>query len=372
MRIGTVLGMMILLAVWIGACARPAAPPTPTPSPPPRLTPTPIPTPTPTPIPTPTPNAWVGVRGIVDPTNFGWPREVEGLNGRVRIPSKPQNIHPLSGGLAEVVYLLVPPERVPSINQAAQDATYSNVAHLAQRARGVGWEPEAIIAQRPELVLAARFDPANLVQAIQRAGVPIVQVPQRYEVEGIFEDILFVGYVLGEEERARQVERLLRARLKALEDAIPAGAPRPRVLSVFSFGGQIYAAARGSIAGMIIGMAGGINAAAEAGITPPGIISVESIVSMNPDVIIIPQKAEDAEAFRQRLLTDAALANVSAIRHKRVYPVPPKYFGTLSPFNIRGAEEVAKLLWPDALGGREFPPLPLMEPRTALLVPSGR
>lgn len=340
--------LLILVTVLVlGACARPAAIPTPTPLP------------TPTIAPTPTPDPWARVQGIVDPTNHGWPREVEGLNGRVRISAKPLNIHPLSGGLAEVVYALVPPSRVPTVNKAAQNPTYSNVADLAQQAVGVGWEPEAIIAQRPELVLAARYDPKDLVDAIQRAGVTVVQVPQRYAIEGIFQDILFVGYVLGEEERALQVEQEVRGRLQAIAQAIPPGARRPRVLSVFSYGGQIYAAAKGSIAGMIIEAAGGVNAAAEAGVTPPGLLSIESIASINPDVIIVPQRQEDADTFRQQLLKEPALAAVTAVKEGRVYLVPPRFFGTLSLWNVRGVEEVAKLLWPETLGNREFPPFSL-------------
>ncbi|MFN3975183.1 MAG: ABC transporter substrate-binding protein [Dehalococcoidia bacterium] len=336
--------LLLLAALLSGACARPAAAPIVTP------------TPTPTVVPTPTPNPWAQVRGIVDPANHGWPREVEALNGRVRILAKPQNIHPLSGGLAEVVYALVPHSRVPSVNKAAQDPVYSNVASLAQKAVGVGWEPEAIVAQQPDLVLAARYDPKDLVDAVQRAGVTVVQVPQRYELDGIFQDILFVGYVLGEEDRALQFEQEMRARLRAVSQALPTGARRPRVLSVFSYGGQIYAAAKGSIAGMIIEAAGGVNAAAEAGITPPGLVSAESIATLNPDVIIIPQRLEDAEKFRQQLLGDPALLSVTAIKEGRVYPVPPRFFGTLSPWNLRGVEELAKLLWPTALGNREFPP----------------
>jgi iron complex transport system substrate-binding protein len=372
--------LVLWAAVVLGACARPAAPPTPTPTPTPVValpTPTPMPvvappTPTPTPAPavalptpTPTPNPWARVPGIVAPTNFGWPREVEALNGRVRITAKPMNIHPLSGGLAELVYALVPPERVPSVNRAAQDPRWSNVAEVAQRSVGVGWEPEAIIAQRPEVVIAARFDPRDLVDTLQRAGLTVVQVPQRYEVEGIFQDVLFVGYVLGEEERALALERALRGRLQALTDLIPKGERRPRVLSLFTFGDRIYAAAKGSIAGMVIEMAGGVNAAAEAGITPPGIISVETIAALNPDVIIIPQAPEAAERFRDQLLTEPALAAVTAIREGRVYPVPPRFFGTLTVWNIRGAEIVAALLWPQ-VRGKVFPPFPALPP-----VPAG-
>ena len=60
----------------------------------PTAVPTPVPEPTPEPTPTPVPvsSFFEGVRGIVDHTNNGWPREVEGLNGIVSIPAKPQRI----------------------------------------------------------------------------------------------------------------------------------------------------------------------------------------------------------------------------------------------------------------------------------------
>ena len=78
----------------------PAVPPTPA-----SITaPTPVPTPQPEPTPTPQPavNYFEGVPGIVDPTNFGWPREVEGVNGIVSIPSKPLRIITASVGHDEI------------------------------------------------------------------------------------------------------------------------------------------------------------------------------------------------------------------------------------------------------------------------------
>ena len=82
---------------------------------------------------------------------------------------------------------------------------------------------------------------------------------------------------------------------------------------------------------------------------------------MSPEVIIIAQPADGAEKFREQLLENMALAEVPAIKDGRVYPVDPKLFTTLSFWNIRGAEELAKMLWPDDLGDLEYGPFSLPE-----------
>ena len=70
---------------------------------------------------------------------------------------------------------------------------------------------------------------------------------------------------------------------------------------------------------------------------------------MAPEVIVIPQpEAFGAGEFRESLLSNEALAEVPAIKNGRVYVVESKHFTTLSYWNIRGAEDLARLLWPDA------------------------
>ena len=69
---------------------------------------------------------------------------------------------------------------------------------------------------------------------------------------------------------------------------------------------------------------------------------------MNPEVIVIAQPLEfGAEEFRQSLFDNEALAEVPAIKNNQVHLVEGKHFTTLSYWNIRGAEDLARLLWPD-------------------------
>ena len=208
------LSLAILIAIWLAACSseistpastavpapttapstppttqRPTpAPTTPTPtsmpSPTPASTPipkpeaTPPPTPSPTPLPTtpapstpdPVATALVGVPGIVDPTNLGWPREVEGLNGLVSIPAKPQRIIGASIGHDEVILALVPVERLVAVGSFSKNATYSNVYQLIQDKPEITRDPETIIAQAPDVLVTSPFFPAEGIEALTRVG----------------------------------------------------------------------------------------------------------------------------------------------------------------------------------------------------------
>ncbi len=107
-----------------------------------------------------------GVRGIVDPTNFGWPREVEGLNGLVSIPAKPQRIITASVGHDEMTLALVPGDRLVAVGSASKNAIYSNVASLVQDKVQISRDPETIIAQAPDVVVTSPFFSAEGVDAL--------------------------------------------------------------------------------------------------------------------------------------------------------------------------------------------------------------
>ena len=218
---------LALLGVALAACssnddspATPRAPataeaeaPTATASAAPTEEPTATPTAgaTPTPAPTPTPEAagrsLAGVKGIVDPTNSGWPREVEGLNGIVSIAAKPLRIITASVGHDEMTLALVPNERLVAVGGATKDETYSNVASLVQEKAEISRDPEVIIAQSPDVVVTSPWFPIEVVKALQRAGIAVIQTELQQSPESRVEAILLMGYIYGEEERAFAVRR---------------------------------------------------------------------------------------------------------------------------------------------------------------------
>ncbi|MBI2858653.1 MAG: ABC transporter substrate-binding protein [Chloroflexi bacterium] len=307
---------------------------------------------------TPAANPFASVPGILDRSNFGWPREVQGMNGKVTVKAKPQRIHTLSLGHDEVTYALVPAQRVVAVGRYTQDPVYSNVAELAKKVPGLGREPEQVVAQQPDIVIASHTIKTELIAALQNVGLTVVQTELHNDTEGRIQDILFLGYLYGEEQRAIELAKEVRSRSDALAKIVSAkpAEKRPRVLPLTMYSDKIYTAGKGATEGAIVEAAGGLNPAAEAGIQGNKTISSEGIISMRPDVIVIAQPADSGGAFRQKLMSDPALADVPAIKSKRVHLVEAKFFTTLSFWNLRGAEDLATLLWPDDFRGKEFPP----------------
>ncbi len=351
--------IVLLLGLTLVACGSseeaPARPePTAVSTPAPTAQPTEAPTEASTPpaastqTATPETRSLEGVRGIVDHTNANWPREVEGMNGVVSIPAKPQRIVTVSIGHDEITLALVPSERLVAVGAVSKDETYSNVAHLVQEKAEVSRDPEGIIAQSPDVVVTSPFVPIEVVDALTRTGIPVIQTELAQGPEARINAILLMGYIYGEEERAWEFADEVQARYEALVAVTGAKDAKPRVLALTQYSDTIWTAGGGSTEGGVIAAAGGLNAAAEAGVEGNQTVSLEGVIAMAPDIIIIPQPvAFGAEEFRQSLLEHEALAELPAIGNEAVFIVESKHFTTLSYWNILGAEELARMLWPD-------------------------
>lgn len=302
---------------------------------------------------------WTKVSGIVDPTNFGWPRRVKSASGDVEIKLKPQRVHTLSLGADEIALALVPPSRVVAVGTFTANPDFSNVVDLVKDIPKIKRDAESILATKPDIVLVSQFTNAALVKQLQDAGVTVALAeppggdPAARVLEGYETSILYLGYVLGEEKAAEELVGKTLARLKALADAVPNAAQKPRVLFYL---GKKFANGKGTTADGIIRAAGGINVATEAGITRAQEVGLESLAAMRPDVIVV--WAQDLPEQKQTLTTHPALQDVPAVRNGRIYGLPPKHIDTLSHWNQRGIDGLARILWPDAFAKVNLEPFP--------------
>ena len=298
------------------------------------------------------------VAGIVDVSNRGWPREVDSGEGRVRLEAPPQRILALSLGHDEMLLALVGRERLAGVGPFAADTTYSNVAGLVDGLDTLpSKDPEGILALRPDLIVVSRYTKADLVELIKETGVPVLRTALENSAAGNIPNILLLGYLLGAEERALELVAEIEGRIAVVAERVPAaGDPAvPAVLAIARFSDTIYAAGGGTTEGGIIEAAGGVNAAARGGIDGHQTVSIESLAALAPEVILITQPGEmGGTALRDELLSAPALAAIPAVAEGRVLVVAPRYYTTLSHWNVRGIEETARLLYPDRFAGVEF------------------
>ena len=287
---------------------------------------------------------FANVDGIIDPTNFGWPRSVETSEGVITLTAPPMKIHSLSLGHSEILAALVDFDRLTAVYSFFVDEEQSNIAELSSDALMIGFDPEEVVALDPEVIIASSFTDADTMALMTGAGIPIARAALENSALGNVPNILLIGYLVGAEAKAIELADELIARMQFISDVV-ASDTQPRVLSVSKWT-SAFAAGSGSTEGGIIEQAGGINAAADSGIEGHQQVSIESIAAINPDVIIVPQPLDGANTFIAELTSSAVLAEVPAVKNGEIYYVPPRYHTTLSHWNVRGIEDLAKLLFP--------------------------
>ena len=337
---------------------RPTEVPTSTPQATARPAPTVAPTaaPPPTNTPEPTEEPYPAVPGIVDPSNLGWPREVETSEGKITLEGPPQRILTYSLGHDEMVLALAPPERIAALGKFTGNPSYSNVAELAGQFPVYEKGAENVLAQNPDIFIVSRSTKADIVELVKEAGVPVARPDLEDAAEGNISQILLLGYMLGAEERALELVEEIRQRLEAVAGRVPPpdDASRPSVISITRWSDSISISGGGTTGSAIIEAAGGVNAAARDGIDGFQKISVESILAMNPDFILIPQDGEGAAKLRDDLMNDPVLATVPSVVNGQIHIVHPPNYIVLSHWTVRGVERTAQILFPDRFADVEF------------------
>lgn len=305
---------------------------------------------------TPEVDRFAGVPGVVDSTNHGWPREVEGLNGTITIEKKPERIHTMSAGFDEITIALVPISRIVAVGTSTQNPDTTTMSGMVKDLPGIAREPEAIAQYSPDIVVASPTQKADVVDAISRLEITVIQIELDPTPEGRLNTILLLGYIYGEEDRAIELADEVQERYEAvieITEKIPES-ERPLVLQTSKFT-NVTVSGKGTTGEGIATAAGGVSAAANIGIEGNAQSSMEGIVATNPDVIIIMMPDVAGEAYRQEILANPALASLPAIVNGRVYVVPIALYATNSFASVRAVEHLAHILHPDQLPLAETP-----------------
>lgn len=271
------------------------------------------------------------------------------LHGEVSPSSfPPQRVVSLSLTADEILLALLPPERIAALTHLAGNATYSNVVSEAQQVQGrVQANAEQVIALQPDLVVvsASAYTGGTAKALLRQTGIPVFPLQWYESIAGIKQSILAVGQAVGEDAKAQEMIAEMERRIRAVQQRV-ADTRQPRVLY---FAPDGFTAGKKTNIDEMITTAGGRNVAAMAGIEYFRKISHETLLMLNPEVILLsrdPQTAEPKEAY-QWLYANPALQDVAALQQQRVYSIPRPCLDVLSHHVVKGVEAIARLLHPE-------------------------
>lgn len=203
---------------------------------------------------------------------------------------------------------------------------------------------EKIVALSPDLVMATRIHEKEVVPALERVGLKVFALHPK-TVDEVLDSIMLTGRITGQVSAAEKLVGELRARIKAVTsrtEKLPVD-KRPRVLYV-NWTDPIKTAGKDTFADDLINKAGGVNVAGD--LSGFSNISLESIVTRNPQVIIVSGMGETRKRTYSFVMSEARLGGVEARVRNQVYEIDSPIIERAGPRLVQGLEQVAKYLHP--------------------------
>jgi iron complex transport system substrate-binding protein len=290
-------------------------------------------------------------------------REITDMAGRkVVLPEKVERSFASAPPMGLLSYI-VAPETMTAMNVGLNSQFYaSNTKYLDKSLEKLpvvgGWHGgtkganmETLLALKPQIVLAWKSDfvMKEVEKQFAKFGVPVVFI-QEDLVEDEPNAIRFVGHALGREERAEALAKDAENRLAYIAKMRDAIVPSNRPVVYYAEGADGLATeCAESFHFSPLKFVGVRPAFACVQKTMIGMekVSMEQIISVNPDVII----AAD-EKFFKSVYADARWAGIKAVKNKRVYLTPkdPVNFLDRPPsfMRILGVEWLASVIYPKA------------------------
>ena len=270
----------------------------------------------------------------------------------------------LSDGLDRTVMLSEPAKRIVSLapsnteilfaigagSQVVGRDDFSDYPEEAKSVQSIGstygdLNTEAVVALKPDLVLAAGITTPEQVKTLEDLGLTVYLLGNPPDYPGLYDNISIVGQLTGREKEASALNDTLVARVNAVTGKLVGSGQRPKVFYEVdgSDPAKPWTTGPGTFIATMMALAGGNNVGSVF-TDPYAQISSEELIKQNPEVIILGDTAFGVtiESIGQR----PGWAQIAAVQSRRVYAFDDNLASRPGPRLVDGLEQMAKILNP--------------------------
>jgi iron complex transport system substrate-binding protein len=207
---------------------------------------------------------------------------------------------------------------------------------------------EQVISFKPDLVLAAGVTGEEDVKKLADLHMTVLVVgSQTTSLDNVMADITLVARATGTEIKAKEVSDGMQRHIQDIKSKLANVTSKPRVYWELDSTdpAKPFVPGPGSFIDDMIGLAGGINVAANAKL-PYAQINAEEVIASNPDIVILSDAAygTTVESVKARKGWSA----ISAVKNDKVYPIDDNLVSRPGPRIVDGLEAAARLIHPEA------------------------
>ncbi len=175
---------------------------------------------------------------------------------------------------------------------------------------------EDIIRHRPDLIVSTTFGSPDTVRILKHLGYRVEVLPLPRSIAEIYPLLQTLGQWVGEPERAAQIADDLKNRLAAIQQSL-AGVPAERAV-IYSPNGFVIGS--GTLEDDVLRLAGYRNIAAEAGIELFRAISLETLITWQPQRILLENGVNNRDSLAHTYIYHPALRHLVGPGHSVEMP----------------------------------------------------
>jgi iron complex transport system substrate-binding protein len=202
----------------------------------------------------------------------------------------------------QLLLSLADPEQILGLSRFSRDAWQSFAADKARRFPVLSGGAEDVLVAKPDIVVASLFDKRSTRELLKANGLHLVEFTVPRTLDEVKQQILEMGEVVQHPDRAAlAIARLDAAVVRARQVVID---HRYRVLPLSRRG---WVSGSDSLVSSLLTEAGLLNPAADLGVAAGGYASLESIVQLRPDFLLVSEGSDRAEDDGRAFLLHPAL-----------------------------------------------------------------
>ena len=203
---------------------------------------------------------------------------------------------------------------------------------------------EGILSLNPTLIIGEDdMGPPTVINQIKRTGIDVSIIPEEHSAEGIINKINCIGSIIGmKEESQKFIKSKILPKIKELNRySIKNTKEKKKVIFILGLqsGSPIIGGLNTSADGFIK-MIGGINSMNEFENWKP--VSAESIISSEPDVILVTARGLNAFGNIQALKNHPSLSLTPAVKNNTIYSMDGMAMLGFSPRTLDSAIKISK------------------------------
>lgn len=263
----------------------------------------------------------------------------------VRLAARPHRVVSLTVATDEILWDLADEKekkRILGLSFLAWDPKYSNISkQLDSDKIRAGEDVEALIAAKPDLVIAASFTRVEIIEQLERAGIPVFVFTHFRTFADIRANILAVGDLVGFTKAAQALVGTFEKRLAAVREKTTTQA-RPSLLN-YDRHGVVFGS--DCLFDEIVTAAGGENIGRALHIQGWQPVTAERLLTVRPDFVLINANEGDKEV-RAEAKRATGWKGLTAVKQGRFIALEGRLLNAASHYAAEAVEILHDKLFP--------------------------